>query len=855
MKNKKIITLVATIGLITCLYGKVEAAKFYDTLGTRYEGAVERLGELKIINGVSDKTFEPNRTVTRAEFAKLIVEATLTPEEYKWATEEEKNYDFKDVEKGKWYHEYVLAATNYGYMNGYEDGTFRPDKEITYEEISKILLKALGHGYLSESDPRGWAAEYIDKMLELNIADNTSKFTTKQNATRGNVAIMLWNTLMSDVWEKIYLNDVAGFTFVNSERLLIDKKIKGFTYNKGCEIKGFKEIDDKLCVELNGYYYTLYDQDTPVMFSMIGGTSDVLYKHIRYPQSIYRYEVVGLTTDISSQLYSGTFEQLKDDGFSIAKNIKRIGPNVDFGYYIKTENEKEEDRVLAVGSGNRRFYITKVAIAKESKEIEKDDDEIIKEIKSRKNDYEYIEKAQTITKKITLNEEYEIQDGAVLFKNNKRVKWDSLKEGDIVTEIKKDEYYFVTNDVVDVTIEKYNVTSEGVEFTTSNGKYKSYRNTEFLDYFADNSKISNIARLKEDELKELINLEVRLYLDFAGNIARMELLQSNVKEEEAFQELGIGFFEIMDYSKDNKTYITIVFDGKRKTYRSSLTACDVIPGELVRFTLDENNMIKEIKAITGNYEINKKMSLKKTTYAELNKKIDAGLIANESSAYKTKYYYHFGQYDKIIDYDLKKIKLEDIEKLNKDKIQIFMLEDSNKLVKMIMIKDFSEQKDMFYGKVNRIYSDKDDKLNIVIKIFEYKELNYLVSGLVNCEEGDVISFKIKNKDTIEVIEKYTTKAFGYYKDIIIEDITYDKKIVSKNGEINLKSGIITSMGKTYDMSKFVIIILDVGLDEQGELMIKKGDAYELKDLKLKPNDRIAINEIEDTIIIYRGYKE
>ena len=81
MKNKKIITLIATLGLITCLHTKVDAVKFYDTLGTRYEGAVERLAELEIIDGISENTFKANRNITRAEFAKLIVEATLNEDE------------------------------------------------------------------------------------------------------------------------------------------------------------------------------------------------------------------------------------------------------------------------------------------------------------------------------------------------------------------------------------------------------------------------------------------------------------------------------------------------------------------------------------------------------------------------------------------------------------------------------------------------------------------------------------------------------------------------------------------------------------------------------------------------------
>ena len=45
---------------------------FYDTRGTKYEGVVERIARLDIINGTSEKVFSPNKNVTRAELAKII---------------------------------------------------------------------------------------------------------------------------------------------------------------------------------------------------------------------------------------------------------------------------------------------------------------------------------------------------------------------------------------------------------------------------------------------------------------------------------------------------------------------------------------------------------------------------------------------------------------------------------------------------------------------------------------------------------------------------------------------------------------------------------------------------------------
>jgi len=210
MKNKKIVTLIATLGLMTCLYSKVDAVKFYDTFGTRYEGAVERLSELEIVNGVSATIFNAEKTVTRAEFAKMITKALLSEAEFEALLLDDKKCQYKDVSKDDWFYTYVLAASNYGLINGYADNTFKPDKEVSYQEIAKMVLKSLGHDYITEDHPEGWAKEYVQKMYEYKITEGTEVFKVTDPATRGNVAIIIWNMLATNVWDEIFLNDTTG---------------------------------------------------------------------------------------------------------------------------------------------------------------------------------------------------------------------------------------------------------------------------------------------------------------------------------------------------------------------------------------------------------------------------------------------------------------------------------------------------------------------------------------------------------------------------------------------------------------------------------------------------------------------
>ncbi|PYI50308.1 S-layer homology domain-containing protein [Paenibacillus flagellatus] len=91
-----------------------------------------------VVQGVDDSRFEPDRSVTRAEFAAIAVRALgLKPN----ATEGETLP--ADVNGGDWYAGYVRTAIGYGLIAGYEDGTFRPDRTITRNEAAVIAARAM----------------------------------------------------------------------------------------------------------------------------------------------------------------------------------------------------------------------------------------------------------------------------------------------------------------------------------------------------------------------------------------------------------------------------------------------------------------------------------------------------------------------------------------------------------------------------------------------------------------------------------------------------------------------------------------------------------------------------------------
>ena len=89
-----------------------------------------------MINGTEDGLFTPDRDITRAEFAAIIVRglglgsASDSPV-------------FTDVDATDWYGDAVLTAHAYGLINGFADDTFRPHDKISREQAMAILARAM----------------------------------------------------------------------------------------------------------------------------------------------------------------------------------------------------------------------------------------------------------------------------------------------------------------------------------------------------------------------------------------------------------------------------------------------------------------------------------------------------------------------------------------------------------------------------------------------------------------------------------------------------------------------------------------------------------------------------------------
>jgi len=115
--------------------GAPAATVFTDIKGNWAESHILYLYSKGIVNGNGANAYNPNKSVTKAEFVKLLV-STLGKVDLKAAKEGK----FKDVEKGKWYTDYINWVGEKGIAAGDEKGNFGPNDIISREEMTVMLL-------------------------------------------------------------------------------------------------------------------------------------------------------------------------------------------------------------------------------------------------------------------------------------------------------------------------------------------------------------------------------------------------------------------------------------------------------------------------------------------------------------------------------------------------------------------------------------------------------------------------------------------------------------------------------------------------------------------------------------------
>lgn len=159
--------------------------------------AIYKLVDAGILNGYLDGTFKPGNTLTRAELCKII--------NLVFGYTEADTENFKDVKKEDWFYDYVAVAKKAGYINGFEDGTFRGNEKLTREQSCAIIARVgelfdLPMTETITDKVSDWAVPYVNKVVanKLMSLEEGGKFRATENITRGELTLVASNFVVEE---------------------------------------------------------------------------------------------------------------------------------------------------------------------------------------------------------------------------------------------------------------------------------------------------------------------------------------------------------------------------------------------------------------------------------------------------------------------------------------------------------------------------------------------------------------------------------------------------------------------------------------------------------------------------------
>lgn len=143
----------------------------------------QNLQEQGIIEGYDDGELHLEKTLTRAEFTKMFSDAFLKDE-----SETGSDINFTDVSDDYWGYKYIAKAVKAGIISGFDDGTFRPEDIVTYEQAVTMIVNYL------EKGNKKYPEEYVMSAIGKGITDSV-KTLIGEKITRGDAVYLIDNTM------------------------------------------------------------------------------------------------------------------------------------------------------------------------------------------------------------------------------------------------------------------------------------------------------------------------------------------------------------------------------------------------------------------------------------------------------------------------------------------------------------------------------------------------------------------------------------------------------------------------------------------------------------------------------------
>ena len=264
MKNlKKAFAVVVALAMVMSTVAF--AAVFSDVDDSAaYAEAIEAGVALKMFTGYEDGTFKPEGDITRAEFAAIVVRMLGQEAQADGA----KGVTlFDDVPSTHWAAGYINIVSNLGIVNGYGDGNFGPEDNVTYEQAVKMCVVALGYEPAAGGN---YPVGYLTIAQQRGITTGV-RGTSGAPINRGQVAQMAFNALdvplMTQTGFGTYIEYVINDGTNNTDRKTLLSENLGIVKVKAMVTESYElsstKKADLVKVKITNNYKTVYDDEFP----------------------------------------------------------------------------------------------------------------------------------------------------------------------------------------------------------------------------------------------------------------------------------------------------------------------------------------------------------------------------------------------------------------------------------------------------------------------------------------------------------------------------------------------------------------------------------------------------------------
>lgn len=175
------------------------SAAVNDIKGHWAAATIQKMVDEGVVTGMPDGSFKPDNSISRAQFATLVVKA--------FKLDGKSGKVFNDT-SNHWAKDYISTANAYGILNGYSDTKFGPDDPITREQMAVMIVKAQNLqssdttlGFSDSNKISSWAKGAVATAYASQLIKGfpDGSFQPQAGATRAQAAVVISNAQQSEV--------------------------------------------------------------------------------------------------------------------------------------------------------------------------------------------------------------------------------------------------------------------------------------------------------------------------------------------------------------------------------------------------------------------------------------------------------------------------------------------------------------------------------------------------------------------------------------------------------------------------------------------------------------------------------